>query len=121
MCAYIFPTSYIGYAYWAGILLFGILYRLCSWGFPSQQREFDRGLESNTYPPIVPWHQLPLAVNVIHWVQTHLIIPAPLAGRGRHFVSCAFTTRAEALAVAGFWVLSLILSVIGYRTFPGNI
>lgn len=95
--------------------------RLCSWAFYSQQPELESGLEFNTYRAAGTWHQFPLIRNAVHWVKTHLIIPAPLAGCGRQFISCTFTSRAEALVVAGFWILSTILSIVGYRTFPGNI
>lgn len=32
-----------------------------------------------------------------------------------------FTSPAEAFVVLGFWILSVVLSVVGYRTFSGNI
>ncbi|OOQ82797.1 putative plasma membrane ferric-chelate reductase (Fre2) [Penicillium brasilianum] len=113
--------GYIGYAYWAGILSLGILYRLWNRMFLARQHRMEYNPEPSIYPPTGSCRQISFVDNVVNWVSTHLIIPAPLAGRGRHLLSCTFTSRAEALVVGGFWLLSIILSVVGYRTFPGNI
>lgn len=59
--------------------------------------------------------------RAFHWLQTHFIIPAPVATRGQNLVGFTFSNRAESLAVAGFWLISIVLSLVGYRTFPGNI
>jgi len=59
--------------------------------------------------------------HAFHWLQTHLIVPAPLATTGRALIGFTFSNRAESLVVAGFWLISIVLSLVGYRTFPGNI
>ena len=115
-----FLTSYIGYAYWAGIFLLGFLYRLCSWVPHHWQRNDETGPESHGYHSTGPWYRVGLGESLVNWAQTHLI-PAPLAGRGWRLMGCIFTTPAEAFVVVGFWILSVILSVVGYRTFSGNI
>jgi ferric-chelate reductase len=89
--------------------------------FLARQLRMEYNPESSIYPPTGSWRQVSLVDNVVNWISTHLIIPAPLAGRGRRLLGCTFTSRAEALVVGGFWLLSIILSVVGYRTFPGNI
>ncbi|KAJ6118066.1 hypothetical protein N7471_013943 [Penicillium samsonianum] len=97
-------------------------YRLCDWLFYGRQRRAERALESNVYPLIKFLENIPLVGTGLHWIQTHLMIPAPLATtHGRHLLGFTFSTRVEALIVVGFWMISIVLSVVGYRTFPGNI
>jgi ferric-chelate reductase len=99
-----------------------MVYRLCDWLFHRRQRHAERALESNVYPLIKCLENIPLVGVGIHWIQTHLMIPAPLAAtHGRRFLGFTFSTRVEAVIVMGFWTLSIVLSVVGYRTFPGNI
>ncbi|KAJ5586642.1 hypothetical protein N7450_006429 [Penicillium hetheringtonii] len=113
--------GYVGYAYWAAIFLLGMSSRLYSWILNSRSRipQSEPEVESNTYPTAgtryLPWSSL------IHWLQTHLVLPAPLPNGGRNLLGFTYTTRAEALVVGGFWLLSTLLSFLGYRTFPGNI
>ncbi|KAJ5827939.1 uncharacterized protein N7525_006192 [Penicillium rubens] len=114
--------GYIGYAYWGGVLSLGMAYRLCDWLFHRRQRCAERALESNVYPLIKLLKNTPLVGTGLHWIQTHLMIPSPLATtHGRHLLGFTFSTRVEALIVVGFWTISIVLSVVGYRTFPGNI
>lgn len=111
----------MGYAYWGGILLLGMASRLFHWILHQRKPREDCEVESQLYPSNKTWDFLPGVGGLIHWVQTHLIVPAPLATRGRHLLGCTYSSRAEALAVGGFWLLSIILSVVGYRTFSGNL
>ncbi|CAI7630693.1 unnamed protein product [Penicillium glandicola] len=114
--------SYVGYAYWGGILSLGMAYRLSDWLFHRRQRRAERAFESNVYPLIKLLENIPLVGTGLHWIQTHLMIPAPLeTTHGRYLLGFTFSTRAEALIVMGFWMISITLSVVGYRTFPGNI
>ncbi|CAG8879746.1 unnamed protein product [Penicillium salamii] len=112
--------GYLGYAYWGIILSLGMISRLCIWAFHRRRSPKERSLESNVYPFVGTLEKLPLAGTCLHWIQTHIMIPAPLATR-KCILGFTFSTRAEALIVLGFWVLSIVLSVIGYRTFPDNI
>jgi len=95
--------------------------RLYSWILNSRSRssQSEQEVESNTYPTAgtryLPWSSL------IHWLQTHLVLPAPLPNGGRNLLGFTYTTRVEALVVGGFWFLSTLLSFLGYRTFAGNI
>ncbi|OQD97272.1 hypothetical protein PENVUL_c084G06606 [Penicillium vulpinum] len=114
--------SYVGYAYWGGILSLGMAYRLADWLFHRRQRRAERALECNVYPVIKLLESIPLLGTGIHWIQTHVMIPGPLTAKnGRHLLGFTFSTRVEALIVVGFWMISIVLSVVGYRTFPGNI
>ncbi|KAJ5657211.1 uncharacterized protein N7484_000860 [Penicillium longicatenatum] len=113
--------GYIGYAYWGVLILLGMCYRLCRWAIHHRKPRMQRGVESQTYPLLNRWRAIPLVGHTIHWLQTHLIVSAPLASRGREMLLCTFSNRAEALAVGGFWILSIVLSLVGYRTFEGNI
>ncbi|KAJ5378417.1 hypothetical protein N7509_011536 [Penicillium cosmopolitanum] len=113
--------GYIGYAYWAGILFLGMASRFYSRMIYSRKARPEREVESNTYPATGTKYAIPWMGNSAHWVQTHLTVPAPLPNGRRQLLGFTYTTRAEALAVAGFWLLSTVLSVVGYRTFPGNI
>ncbi|KAK4868476.1 hypothetical protein LT330_007198 [Penicillium expansum] len=114
--------GYVGYAYWGGILSLGMVYRLSDWLFHRQQRRAERALESNVYPLVKLLENIPFVGTGLHWIQTHLMIPAPLATtHGRYLLGFTFSTRVEALIVVGFWMISIVLSVVGYRTFPGNI
>ncbi|KAJ5666584.1 hypothetical protein N7462_010993 [Penicillium macrosclerotiorum] len=113
---------YFGYAYWCIILVLGISYRLWRWIlFNHRGYHVGHGIESNIHPLNCTWIALPWLRHAFHWVQTHLIISPPLANQGRKFIGHTFSTRAEALVVAGFWIISITLSFVGYRTFPGNI
>jgi ferric-chelate reductase len=113
--------SYIGYAYWGVLIVLGMSYRLCRWAIHHRKPRMQCGVESQTYPLLNTWQAIPWIGHTIHWLQTHLIVSAPLASRGREMLLCTFSNRAEALAVTGFWILSIVLSLIGYRTFEGNI
>ncbi|KAJ5746842.1 uncharacterized protein N7511_008538 [Penicillium nucicola] len=113
--------SYAGYAYWAGIMSLGMAFRLFDWKVYRRQRHTERVLESNVYPLLRTLEDAPILGTVLHWLHTHIVIPAPLATRGRHLLGCTFSTRAEALVVLGFWTLSIVFSLVGYHTFPGNI
>lgn len=97
-------------------------YRLSDWLFHRRQRRVERVLESNVYPLMRSLDDMPLVGTGLHWIQTHLMIPPPLAAsHGRYLLGFTFSTRVEALIVVGFWTLSIVLSVVGYHTFPGNI
>ncbi|KAJ5160996.1 hypothetical protein N7492_006388 [Penicillium capsulatum] len=113
--------GYIGYVYWGGILLVGMVSRLCTWVIYHRKPRVQRDREFHALPRGSTEETFPWVRGFLHSVQTHLVVPAPLATRGRNLLGCTFSTRAEALAVVGFWILSITLSVIGYRTFPGNI
>lgn len=114
-------TSYIGYAYWGAILLMGMCSRLCTWMIYRRKPRIGCDLESHVYPRTAMGDIHPRVVIFLHWVRTHLLVPAPIARCGRNLLGCTFSTRAEALVIGGFWLLSVILSVVGYRTFSGNI
>ncbi|KAJ5114256.1 hypothetical protein NUU61_000015 [Penicillium alfredii] len=113
--------GYIGYAYWGGILLIGMVFRICDWAFHRRREQAVWAEELNAYASTHPLEQLPWIGTVYSWVQTYLITPAPLATQDRNLLGCVYSTRAEALVVFGFWVITMILSVLGYRTFPGII
>ncbi|KAJ6031642.1 hypothetical protein N7540_002374 [Penicillium herquei] len=113
--------GYIGYAYWGALILLGIGYRLCHWLIYYRKAGRRRDFESQLYTATGAWYEkLPLVGITVHWIQTHILVASPI-NRGREVFLCTFSNRAEALAVAGFWIISIILSVIGYRTFKGNI
>ncbi|CAG8133829.1 unnamed protein product [Penicillium olsonii] len=112
--------GYLGYLYWGIILSLGMISRLFVWAFHRRRGHKERSLESNAYPFVGTLEKIPLVGTCLHWVQTHVIIPAPLATR-KCILGFTFSTRAEALIVFGFWTLSIVLSLVGYRTFSGNI
>lgn len=112
---------YIGYAYWAIILACGAVHQLWSYAFHPRKFHEEPSLESQVYPQPSIRHALPWVEPTFRWVQTHLIVPAPFATQGRTLIGLTFSNRAESVVVAGFWLLSIILSLVGYRTFPGNI
>lgn len=111
----------MGYAYWAGILLVGMGSRVGTWLLNHRTPRLGRDLESCLYLETATGDLRPWVGGLLHWVRTHLVVPAPLARRGRNLLGCTFSTRVEALVIGGFWLLSIILSFVGYRTFPGNI
>lgn len=113
-------NSYAGYAYWGGILLLGTLCRVIRWLFKYRRTERDPEIESNTVTSRLNWHPPSGISSLVHWVKTHLLISTPL-GKGQEVLACTFSNRAEALAVAGFWVMSFVLSFVGYETFEGNL
>jgi ferric-chelate reductase len=96
-------------------------FRLCDWINHRPRRQTERAIEANVYPLLRTSESTPLLGTVLHWLHTHIMIPAPLAISGRHLLGCTFSTRAEALVVLGFWVLSIAFTIVGYNTFAGNI
>ncbi|KAJ5704275.1 hypothetical protein N7493_011413 [Penicillium malachiteum] len=115
--------GYIGYAYWGALILLGVGYRLCHCFIYYRKAGPRQEIESQIYHDSTrkAWvENLPLVGNIAQWIQTHLLVASPI-NRGREVFSCTFSNRAEAFAVAGFWIISIVLSVIGYRTFLGNI
>ncbi|KAJ5259590.1 hypothetical protein N7478_012571 [Penicillium angulare] len=116
--------GFVGYAYWGFFIVLAIGYRLCGWA-TYQRRDHNTGageIESQIYNPTGSWHTgLPLIRDTLGWLQTHLLVAPPFTSRGREVLLCIFSNRAEALAVSGFWIISITLSFVGYRTFEGNI
>ncbi|KAJ5332006.1 hypothetical protein N7476_001789 [Penicillium atrosanguineum] len=49
---------------------------------------------------------------------THFIVPAPFATKGRNLIGLIFSNRAESLVVAGFWLISIILSLLARNSKP---
>ncbi|KAJ5343706.1 uncharacterized protein N7506_003530 [Penicillium brevicompactum] len=112
--------GYLGYVYWGIILALGMISRICVWAFHRRHRQTERAVESNAYPLIRSLEKTPIAGTCLHWIQTHIMIPPPLPTR-KCVLGCTFSTRVEALIVMGFWALSIILSLVYYKTFSGNI
>lgn len=113
-------SSYAGYVYWGGILFLGILSRFIGWIMSSRGHDTEHEIESNTYP-LVPKHSAPFWVRSLsYWIETHLYVSTPL-GKSQEILTCTFSNRAEALAVAGFWIMSVALSFLAYDAFEGNL
>ncbi|KAJ5088871.1 hypothetical protein N7456_012487 [Penicillium angulare] len=116
--------GFVGYLYWGLFILLATGYRLCGWAtYQRRNRSPEtREIESQIYNPTASWYTgLPLLGKTLGWLQTHLFVAPPLTSRGREVLLCTFSNRAEALVVSGFWIISITLSFVGYRTFEGNI
>lgn len=99
-----------------------MLYRLSDWMLHRRQLSTERIIESNVYAVRKMLEEAPGVGTAFHWIHTHLIIPSPLATtHSRYLLGCTFSTRVEALIVMGFWMISIVLSLVGYKAFSGNI
>lgn len=63
--------------------------------------------------------------SLFHPLRTHIIIPATFApaisNHQQLWFSHALPKRVDSLIVFGFWIVSIILSCVGYDSFTGNI
>ncbi|GFF78671.1 putative plasma membrane ferric-chelate reductase [Aspergillus lentulus] len=102
-----YAFGYLGYAYWAVVIAVGALHKLALHAICSKR--------ARTLPFLTP------ALLIYDWIQTNLIIPAPLASSRRQLLWWTFPGRIHAIVVLLFWILSIVLCLIGYRTFSDNI
>lgn len=104
--------GWAAYGYWGTILLIGIISQLCSTLLPaSTSRPDTEGARAKVRP----------FAKFTHWINTHFIL-APIFGN-RHrrlLLGCQVLTRLQAFVIYGYWLLSLILCCVNYRTFKGN-
>ncbi|KAL4803397.1 ferric reductase like transmembrane component-domain-containing protein [Aspergillus unguis] len=103
--------GYLGYIYWALILLPGTFYRMMQYFFvrnPSLSRQYS----------MVARHRYIRYIS--HWIHTNLLIPTTFS-HGRNVLWWTFSNRAEGLATLGFWGLSIGVCVVGYRLSGDNI
>lgn len=111
------------YWFWGTVLIFGIFNRLYEYHFISRcpQKRYGPGLNGLTKR--TPFHYL-LAFSelVRHWARIHLILPPAIGNyRQRLLHWCTIPTRIEAITVISFYLLSLVLTIIGYDVFRGNL
>ncbi|KAE8372399.1 ferric reductase like transmembrane component-domain-containing protein [Aspergillus bertholletiae] len=104
-----------GYLFWAFILSIGVVHRLIQHLLPLDHVRIDPTRSTVSRILYTPF------VTVYHWIQTYIITPSPLPSGGRHLLWWTFPTRAEAIIVVLFWLLSSVLSSVSYRIFPDNI
>ncbi|KAJ5501641.1 FAD-binding 8 [Penicillium expansum] len=66
----------------------------------------------------------PLA-SLFHFLRTHIIMPASLApaipNHQQLWLSHALPKRVDTLIVLGFWIVSILLSCVGYDSFAGSL
>ncbi|GFF31374.1 ferric/cupric reductase transmembrane component 2 [Aspergillus udagawae] len=102
-----YAFGYLGYAYWAVVIAVGTLHKLASRAICSKR--------ARSLPFLTP------VLSIYGWIQTNLIIPAPLASSRRRLLWWTFPGRIHAIIVLLFWILSIVLCLVGYRTFSDNI
>ncbi|KAL5362004.1 hypothetical protein BJX96DRAFT_166324 [Aspergillus floccosus] len=103
-----YAYGYAGYAFWVGIIAIGMLHRLIQHILESRPQWGSR-----CCPRFCKY--------IYRCVQTHILVPSPIPSRGRQFFWWTFPTRAEALIVLLFWILSITFCAVDYRVFSGNI
>ncbi|KAF7169015.1 hypothetical protein CNMCM5623_001868 [Aspergillus felis] len=102
-----YAFGYLGYAYWAVVIAVSAVHRLALHAIcPKRERSL---------PFLTP------VSSIYDWIQTNLIIPAPLASSRRRLLWWTFPGRIHAIVVLLFWILSIVLCLGGYRTFSDNI
>lgn len=102
-----YAFGYLGYAYWTVVIAAGALHKLVL-----------HAISVKRAPSLPPF---PFLLLIYYWIQTNLIIPAPLASSRRRLLWWTFPGRIHAIVVLLFWILSIVLCLIGYRTFSDNI
>lgn len=108
-------NSLLGYAFWALVLAVGIFHRLVRHIFHALDIRAGQWARSR-----VRWLWIPLD-GTYHWLQTHLVVPAPLPSSRRKLLWWTFPTRIEAVTVLLFWVLSVVVCTLEYRPVEGNL
>lgn len=105
--------SYLGYFYWGCILSFGISHRLIQHIYGSSGYNKKRGLlTKNANRGFGRLYQ---------WIYTHLVIAFPIETSERRVLWFDLPRRIDAIIIAGFWVLSAVLSCISYILYDDNI
>ncbi|KAF7125674.1 hypothetical protein CNMCM5793_001913 [Aspergillus hiratsukae] len=102
-----YTFGYLGYAYWTVVIAVGALHKLALHTICSKR--------ARSLPFLTP------VLSIYYWIQTNLIIPAPLASSRRRLLWWTFPGRIHAIIVLLFWILSIVLCLVGYRTFSDNI
>ncbi|GIK05003.1 hypothetical protein Aspvir_009102 [Aspergillus viridinutans] len=102
-----YAFGYLGYAFWAVVIAVGALHKLVLHMICSKR--------ARSLPFITP------VLLIYDWIQTNLIIPVPLASSRRRLLWWTFPGRIHAIVVLLFWILSIVLCLVGYRTFSDNI
>ncbi|KAK2798400.1 hypothetical protein FQN50_008840 [Emmonsiellopsis sp. PD_5] len=93
------------YWFWGIVLITGMIRRLLA--------QFSKPRISRVFSPFR---------SLQHWVRTHLIIPAAFGTHHqRLFYWCSVPTRIEAVVISLFYILSLVLTCVGYDVFKGNL
>jgi ferric-chelate reductase len=63
-----------------------------------------------------------VVTSINHWIRTYLIIPAAFGTHHqRLFWWCVIPTRMEAVMVAAFWILNLVMCCVSYEIFSPNL
>ncbi|PYH88050.1 hypothetical protein BO71DRAFT_436126 [Aspergillus ellipticus CBS 707.79] len=104
--------------YWGGIILLGILQNAWKTCFQNRhatpQLDQEQGNSARKAS-----RQIPLLSPVSHFITTHFIIPRPF-GRYTQTTFCGILARWEAIVVAGFWIVCILVSCVRYESFTGN-
>ncbi|KAL4863818.1 hypothetical protein BDV12DRAFT_177032 [Aspergillus spectabilis] len=106
-----YTYGYLSYLYWGCILFTRALHRMIDhfvfsrYNTPSQR-------STRSYLPFR---------CIYHWIQTHFIVATAIPSEGRQFFWWTFSNRTEALVTIGFWILSIVVSIVGYRLSSENI
>ncbi|KAJ5787390.1 FAD-binding 8 [Penicillium paradoxum] len=107
--------------YWGGVLVLGMISK--AWTVFFSRRSVRGGHDPETRPSL---HNKkgPLA-SLFHSFRTHIIMPATLApaisNHQQLWLSHALPKRVDTLIVLGFWIVSIILSCVGYDSFTGSL
>ncbi|PLB47489.1 FRE family ferric-chelate reductase [Aspergillus steynii IBT 23096] len=110
-----FAYGFAGYGFWAAVLAVGTLHRFIQQFLLSRRASMGRQQH-----PLVRTFGSPFR-RMYSWIHTHLVVASPLPSHGRHILWWTFPTRVEAVVTFTFWVISIVLCMVGYRTFSGNI
>lgn len=103
--------------FWGGILVLGTvanLWKTLTVKPYSSVKDLEGTAPSRESPPS----------TLVHWLRTHLIIPATISSHPFHqkmFMWNTIPKRLDMLIVAGFWIVSILLGCVDYLSFNGNI
>ncbi|KAJ5373542.1 FAD-binding 8 [Penicillium concentricum] len=107
--------------YWGAVLVLGMMSK--AWTVFFSRRSVRGSCDPETRPGLQS-KKGPLA-SLFHSLRTHIIMPATFApaipNHQQLWLSHALPKRVDTLIVLGFWIVSIILSCVGYDSFTGSL
>jgi hypothetical protein len=106
------------YGFWGAILMIGIIANAYNAFWHSRSSRVTTDPEKSQ----VATQPSSQTGKLRHWVKANLIIPTVFGMyRRRLWYSFAVPTRIEALIIVSYWMISIILCSVNFKTFEGNL
>ncbi|KAJ5816157.1 FAD-binding 8 [Penicillium robsamsonii] len=107
--------------YWGAVLVLGMISK--AWAVFFSRRSVHGACDPETRPSLQS-KKGPLT-SLFHSLRTHIVMPATFApaisNHQQLWLSHALPKRVDTLIVLGFWIVSIVLSCVGYDSFTGSL